>query len=293
MKKLILVAAATAVLLAVPAATNASTSVRPTISGFAVAPSSLPAAGGTVYVTAHVKHASKCMLVFPDGGSRWVGCASGHLSTAEKFSANSTSSTYTTNAHIVAYNKYGRAWSRVVAITVAASPTPPPPPSPTATLSITPSSVPATGGSAVLSFSSSHASSCTVSSTPAFWTGANPTTVNCNGSYTATLASTTTEQQWSFTFTATNAAGQSTSATQTLTELAPPAPIPSAPPIPPPTTTGGVGSYDHSGDAAFCSIHVCIGRFTTEPGYIVECSDGTYSHAGGIQGACSYHGGEL
>jgi hypothetical protein len=118
MKKVMLAGAATAVLLAVAAAASANSRARPTISGFAVTPSSLPAAGGTVDVTAHVKHASKCMLVIPDRGSRWVGCASGYLSTPEKFFANSTPSTYTTSAHIVAYNKYGRAWSRVVSITV-------------------------------------------------------------------------------------------------------------------------------------------------------------------------------
>jgi hypothetical protein len=29
----------------------------------------------------------------------------------------------------------------------------------------------------------------------------------------------------------------------------------------------------------------------TEPGYIVECGDGSYGHAGGISGSCSSHGG--
>jgi hypothetical protein len=66
---------------------------------------------------------------------------------------------------------------------------------------------------------------------------------------------------------------------------------PSASPTTPSTTSEGVGSYDHSGDAVFCSTHTCIGNFTTEPGYVVECYDGTYSHAGGIQGACSWHDG--
>lgn len=60
----------------------------------------------------------------------------------------------------------------------------------------------------------------------------------------------------------------------------------------PPTSNEGVGSYDHSGDAAFCAVNQCEGNFYNEPGYIVQCNDGTYSHAGGIQGACSYHGGE-
>jgi len=56
--------------------------------------------------------------------------------------------------------------------------------------------------------------------------------------------------------------------------------------------TDEVGSSSHAGDTKFCAEHHCIGSFTTEGGTVVECSDGTYSHAGGISGACSYHGGE-
>jgi hypothetical protein len=48
--------------------------------------------------------------------------------------------------------------------------------------------------------------------------------VDCNGTYTVTLTATTTEQQWTLTFTATNDAGQSASSTQTLIEQAPPKP---------------------------------------------------------------------
>lgn len=54
----------------------------------------------------------------------------------------------------------------------------------------------------------------------------------------------------------------------------------------------GVGSTSHAGDAAFCASHTCIGDFEGEDGSIVECADGTYSHAGGLSGACSHHGGE-
>jgi hypothetical protein len=53
-----------------------------------------------------------------------------------------------------------------------------------------------------------------------------------------------------------------------------------------------VGSSSHATDAQFCSQHECIGSFTTEGGTIVECADGSYSHAGGVSGACSHHGGE-
>jgi hypothetical protein len=53
-----------------------------------------------------------------------------------------------------------------------------------------------------------------------------------------------------------------------------------------------VGSPSHAGDQTFCEEHECIGSFTSEEGTVVECSDGTYSHAGGLSGACSDHGGE-
>jgi hypothetical protein len=52
-----------------------------------------------------------------------------------------------------------------------------------------------------------------------------------------------------------------------------------------------VGSYSHASDESFCQEHECIGEFESEDGYIVECQDGTYSHAGGKSGACSDHGG--
>ncbi len=33
-------------------------------------------------------------------------------------------------------------------------------------------------------------------------------------------------------------------------------------------------------------------NFNEGNGSVVQCADGTYSHSGGIQGACSHHGGE-
>jgi len=63
----------------------------------------------------------------------------------------------------------------------------------------------------------------------------------------------------------------------------------------PPAKSSGehdeVGSSSHATDPQFCAEHHCIGTFTTEPGTVVECSDGTYSHSGGISGACSHHEG--
>ena len=66
-------------------------------------------------------------------------------------------------------------------------------------------------------------------------------------------------------------------------------------PEPPTTATierEGVGSSSHAEDSQFCSEHTCIGNFQGEEGTVVKCSDGSYSHAGGISGACSHHGGE-
>jgi hypothetical protein len=74
-----------------------------------------------------------------------------------------------------------------------------------------------------------------------------------------------------------------------------PAPSPAPTPSPTPTPVSGedhVGSTSHAGDAKFCEEHRCIGNFTGEDGTVVECVDGTFSHAGGISGACSDHGGE-
>jgi hypothetical protein len=44
-----------------------------------------------------------------------------------------------------------------------------------------------------------------------------------------------------------------------------------------------------------CDGHPCIGDWSKEAaegGTVAQCVDGTWSHAGGISGACSHHGGE-
>jgi hypothetical protein len=43
----------------------------------------------------------------------------------------------------------------------------------------------------------------------------------------------------------------------------------------------------------FCSYFTCLASFWTQTnGYVAECVDTKYSHSGGVQGACSSHGGE-
>jgi hypothetical protein len=53
----------------------------------------------------------------------------------------------------------------------------------------------------------------------------------------------------------------------------------------------GPGSLSHAEDAQFCETHHCIANFDNGHGEVVECSDGEWSHSGGISGACSDHGG--
>jgi hypothetical protein len=68
---------------------------------------------------------------------------------------------------------------------------------------------------------------------------------------------------------------------------APATPAPAAAP-----TIETAGSPDHATDAQFCSAHSCIANFPNGNGTIVQCSDGEWSHSGGLSGACSSHGGE-
>lgn len=53
--------------------------------------------------------------------------------------------------------------------------------------------------------------------------------------------------------------------------------------------TSYIGRYDPPAD--FCSVVSCVSDFFSGNGYVVRCNDGVYSKSGGIQGACSQHGG--
>jgi hypothetical protein len=44
-------------------------------------------------------------------------------------------------------------------------------------------------------------------------------------------------------------------------------------------------------ESSFCSYFSCISSFWNGTGYVVQCTDGTFSKSGGHSGVCSYHGG--
>jgi hypothetical protein len=57
------------------------------------------------------------------------------------------------------------------------------------------------------------------------------------------------------------------------------------------TGEGSSSASDEVDAAEFCATHDCIDNFEEGRGYVVRCADGSWSQSGGIQGACSHHGG--
>ena len=54
------------------------------------------------------------------------------------------------------------------------------------------------------------------------------------------------------------------------------------------------GNLIYNPPSNFCDYFNCITSFwQSTNGYVDECNDGMYSHSGGVQGACSRHGGEM
>ena len=180
----------------------------------------LPASGARVVVSVRVRNATRCTFLrqrrafsslYP---LKTVRCASGHAKVTVPPIANLYKKPVHLTYAVRAYGTGSRSVRRSVKVAQAAAAS-----QPTASLSLSSSSVPWTGGSVVLSFSSSNATSCSLSSTPAFGTASNPLSVACKGTYTANVPPSTSQQSWTFTFTAKNASGHSASTSQTLTEL--------------------------------------------------------------------------
>jgi len=104
----------------------------------------------------------------------------------------------------------------------AAGPPPVPRPhAPAAGLVLLPSTLPSGGGRVSAVFTSRNAVSCTLASSPALWSGADPAKVKCKGTHTLELAPTAGRRQWTLTFRATGRNGKSATVRRRLTESAP------------------------------------------------------------------------
>ncbi len=219
-----------------PPAATATTTSRPVIASVTVS-----AAGGVdpvrngrrIVLKVSVSGAKTCTFWAqnaPDSGLFFVrtfACRSGHVRAlmppAQNFSAKRVTLRYLLRAH-----GPGGSVEKQVAVTFAGkrSPRPSNPQAPatpvaTAALSISPNSLAATGGQVTLTVTSTNATSCEISSTPAFWDGSSRLAVSCNGAVTEAVSPVTDPQQWTFVLTATNNYGQTATSSQTLTELAP------------------------------------------------------------------------
>lgn len=99
---------------------------------------------------------------------------------------------------------------------------------------------------------------------------------------------------------------QATQLTPTPTHPAPtPTPTPKPQPTPTPTHCVGVNNnpwcYDfnpgnliYSPPSAFCNYFPCVSTFwSATRGYVAECTNGSYTHSGGVSGACSRDGGVM
>jgi len=204
----------------------------------------------------------------------WQRCSNGIFRRSVTLGANSAQT-----AQNVAFRVYLRRgteiyWHPLGSVRVDGEPSAP---APTASLTINTDTISSTGGSTTLTYSSKNASNCTLASTPSFWTGSNPATVNCNGTYQATVLSTTVQGEWSFTFTATNTVGQSASATQTLTEQAPPV-----------TVTGTTVAMDLASSAQNGSSSSLAVDYTASLTATCTYSDGTSGACAVPTGTVSY-----
>jgi hypothetical protein len=75
---------------------------------------------------------------------------------------------------------------------------------PESRFSVSPGSLTYAGGRVSLRWSSSNATRCTLSASPAFWSGPNPLRVRCRAKLTGTLPAAASAHRWRFTFTARN-----------------------------------------------------------------------------------------
>src|SRR5262249_28113626 len=100
-------------------------------------------------------------------------------------------------------------------------PPPPAPTTPTANLSVSPTAVTSGGGTVTFTLGSTNGFSCTLASTPAMWSGANPTSANCNGTATVQVPATTVARSWTVTFTVTSSDAQTASALAVVAQQAP------------------------------------------------------------------------
>jgi len=180
--------------------------------------SSVPSTGATVTLTFSSTNATTCSL--SSVPSFWA-AATANVSCTGTYAITVVPSS-TAQQWLFTFTANNGAGQSAIA-TQTLTQTAPTQAAPTTALKLSQSSVPSTGATVTLTFSSTNATTCSLSSVPSLWT-AGSTSVPCTGTYQVKVIPSSIAQQWVFTFTANNDAGQSATATQTLTQSSPPPP---------------------------------------------------------------------
>jgi len=203
-----------------PSAASTDPPVRPFVLGYQVSRRSVPAAGGTVALTVRVGDTTECRVRVTSHSAlsvsyrkRWLRCSNGRFTESVTLGPNATRSAVLTALRVYLRRGTDTRWSPMGSVRVDAPTT-----GPTVRLSISRSTLPSAGGPMTLTYSSTNASVCWLTSDPSLWPGDSPVMVSCNGTYGATIGATKLEQLWTFTFGAMNSSGQSATSTQTLTQ---------------------------------------------------------------------------
>lgn len=230
------------------AGTSMTHVTKPAILALKLDHSAVAAGGGKVMLTAKVRHAKTCKLsVKPKLGGlpRSVACRSGKAKATLRFAKN-RGAKRTFAVTLTAMNGKKKAHKKVDVKQAAATVTPRPS---VAAITTSVSSVPATGGTATLRTSVSHASSCTFSSAPVLI--GLPATQPCtSGAVSKAVAfpatTSTTATGYTITLTVTGPGGAA-SATIPITQL------PAVPASPGGTISGTVtDSTTHAGISGVC-----------------------------------------
>ncbi len=194
----------------------------PVVLSVQVSNRSVPYTGGVVHFTVRLRSANTCKLEVAGApvvaiafSKAWQRCSNGIFRHAVRLGRNSEQT-----ARNVAFRVYLRRgieiyWYPLGSVRVAGAPS-----APTAALLISASTVTSAGASVTLTYSSTNASTCSLSANPTFWSGSNPMSVPCNGTTALTVSANPSAQQWTFTFTATNASGRSANSEVVLVQSA-------------------------------------------------------------------------
>jgi Peptidase A4 family len=218
------VAIALGVLFATPGPARAATAKRPVVLSLKVTHSRtvLPASGLAVKVTVRVRYAKRCIFfrqkkaTGPLKPFKRVSCERGGASVLMPAVPNPSQSQVRLTFAVRALGAGRKSALRKVRLTEAGAPPPPP----TASLTASTPTLPWTGGDITVTYSSTNATSCALTASPALWTGSNPLPVPCNGSTPVTVPGSLSAGQWSVTFSASGPSGQTTAST-TLTRQPP------------------------------------------------------------------------